>query len=242
MLERLIRLFKSGGNGGATPPKPGLTSYSRYLPGDYIYTADDDGYHVSLVLAHEPDQNGVHVALFEKLERPPTPEQVRELVTVIQHVPMSIGGLNEPILLTHRELETEDFGGYHVYLEATEQAEYIPWHFLERANACSERGDHRRALRILEECIEAFPDFYFARDNAGFAHMSLGELAPAIQRFEQSLELAPDGVAATFSIGECLMKLGRYGEAREWFERALVLKPDLKVAAELRDACRAEEG
>ncbi len=221
---------------------PDVTSapYTRFTPGDYIYTTDEDGYQVSRVLEHEPDANGVHLTLYNPVKSRPTPATLHELVPFVQHVPMSVNGLKNPQLICHRNLSTEDLSGFYTYLQHTDQAEYIPWHYLKRSEEYSQAGNHQAALDLNLECTRDYPNFFQAYDNAAFAHMSLGQYEAAIPLFQQSLELQSDNIHAIFSIGECLFRLEQYSEAQPYFKQALELQPDLQVAKEFLAACGNE--
>ncbi|MFK8056620.1 MAG: tetratricopeptide repeat protein [Saprospiraceae bacterium] len=233
MMKWLRRLF-----GAKENLQQSNAEYTRFHPGDYIYTTDDEGYHVCRVLKYEPDQGGVHLSMYNVVSQQPNAQTLDQLELFIQHAPLSVGGLKNPVHFASVPLTTADFGGYHTYLEATEQADYIPWHFLERGNALDNVQQYPDAIALYEECLVLYPSFFQAMDNMAFSYMSMGQWEPAIQYFRDSLGIEPDGLHATFSLGEALFKSGDKSSAIPYFEKALVLKPDFEIANDFLEACR----
>jgi Flp pilus assembly protein TadD len=88
----------------------------------------------------------------------------------------------------------------------------------------------------IEQLLEADPDDLFLRYALAKAHVSEGNLEPALVQFRLVLEKNPEYVPAYFQMGQALAEAGRGNEARAIVSRGVVVAQrvgDTHAAAEM---------
>jgi Flp pilus assembly protein TadD len=95
----------------------------------------------------------------------------------------------------------------------------------ERAAAYQQRGELRRARRLLDAAVRAAPADPPLRLMRGRLRIEARECAAAFEDFDVARTAAPDWAVAHGLAGTALLCLGRTAEARSAFERSLALDP-----------------
>jgi tetratricopeptide (TPR) repeat protein len=95
----------------------------------------------------------------------------------------------------------------------------------ERAQAYRQRGDARRARRLLDGALAHAPADAPLRIQRGSVRIEARDCAGALEDFEAARRAAPDLAMAHGLAGTALLCLGRPLEARRAFERSLELDP-----------------
>jgi tetratricopeptide (TPR) repeat protein len=98
------------------------------------------------------------------------------------------------------------------------------------------RGEHRKALPLLEEAAKMRPDLFGTHLLLGVCLTSIGRHARGAAALRQAIELNPRSARGHYNLGVALKALGRLAEAETHFTNAVQLDPSYEVAAAaLRD-------
>ncbi len=95
----------------------------------------------------------------------------------------------------------------------------------EQAASLAERGDHARALPILERLLSQSPRDLKVLNLTGIMLTAAGRPSEANRYFEQAIDLNPQFYPALKNLAVNELRLGRVDEARLHFEAALKLIP-----------------
>ena len=90
------------------------------------------------------------------------------------------------------------------------------------------------ASRVLARAVRARPGEVSAQYGLGFAYLSLGRSAEALEAFDKSVALNPQYVEAHTSRAVALALLGRRDDALRAANRALALNPQFVIALNIR--------
>ncbi|SFU34579.1 Tetratricopeptide repeat-containing protein [Pustulibacterium marinum] len=98
------------------------------------------------------------------------------------------------------------------------------------ANVYLETGDSKKAIELMERCLEIDKNFSLAYTNLGFTYQKLGKHKKALEYFDKSIELDPE-VALTYNNrGYSELKLGMFEEALIDINKSLEMFPDNSYA------------
>ena len=89
-----------------------------------------------------------------------------------------------------------------------------------------QRGDHQKAIELLQQSIRLDPTAEQARNNLGIALAGLGRLDEAVASMRKAIELNPGFAVAHFNLGSVLQRANRLPEAMDSLRRAIAAKPD----------------
>ncbi len=202
--------------------------------GDIFYTFHNNQYHLYKLL--KIDEYGTfHVLGYAPLNELPPKEKINELDIRIYHFPIAPAGFPGSMLFAKSTVTNEDLGGYHTYLEMTQQDNAIieeADRLYKKAYYLTDEKKHEEAIANYSKAIELIPTFFEAIDNRAFCKMDLGRWEEAIEDFKLSLQVNPNTVLAEVSIGECYLRLGNFTEAKNQFRKALDIDPNHKAAKE----------
>jgi len=101
------------------------------------------------------------------------------------------------------------------------------------------RGDHAKALALLQEAVGVAPGSADARMLLGVCLWTAGRQEEGLQQLRRAVELDPSGALGHYNLGAMLNLSGRSAEAAEQFQAALALDPDYQRATEALGALRA---
>jgi Flp pilus assembly protein TadD len=123
-----------------------------------------------------------------------------------------------------------------------EEAEELFWSAVERglrereravvdfALAYLEKGEHRRAVDLLDEGRRRFPDSYTITVNTGTVLANSGDLASAEAAFRKAIELVPETTVARNNLALILLRPGRprsdHDEGRRLLAESLEIDPN----------------
>jgi len=89
-----------------------------------------------------------------------------------------------------------------------------------------QRGDHPRAVELLDQSIRLDPTAEQAHNNLGIALAGLGRLDEAIASLRKAAELSPGFAVAHYNLGSVLQRANRFEEAGASLRQAIATKPD----------------
>lgn len=92
------------------------------------------------------------------------------------------------------------------------------------------RGEHARAIDLIELALKDKPDDAEAHAHLGAALQNAGDAEPAIAHLRRSLALKPDQPEAHRNLGLILRGLGRFDEAADHHRQATALNPNYAEA------------
>ncbi|MBN1343695.1 MAG: tetratricopeptide repeat protein [Phycisphaerae bacterium] len=98
---------------------------------------------------------------------------------------------------------------------------------LHEAMTCLSDGRTLRAMELLEDLIDRWPDYAEAYHQRGMAHTLRDDHNRALEDFLSSVQLNPLHFTAMANLGHCCVQLGRYEAARDWYLAALRVHPRL---------------
>jgi tetratricopeptide (TPR) repeat protein len=101
---------------------------------------------------------------------------------------------------------------------------------LERADLLIREGRHDEVLPLLQEAVEARPDWYQAHLALGYELSVRGVLKDALPHLEKAVTLRPEYPDVQYQYGLLLHAAGRNEEAIRTMERALTQNPSYLVA------------
>jgi len=117
--------------------------------------------------------------------------------------------------------------------------------FAPLADAYRKRGDVDRAIAILEEGLEKYPDYVSAHVILGKCFYDKGATERAKVEFEKALQHDSENMVALKFMGDILYAEGRKEEALKYYEKLLAIDPtnkDIgKLVGEMKDEFRARE-
>lgn len=93
------------------------------------------------------------------------------------------------------------------------------------AQKAAERGAFPKALAILTELTQEYPDFAEGWNRRGTLYWQLGEFEKAIDDARRVVALKPDHFGAWQGMGLCQLRLGDVAGARASFRAALKISP-----------------
>jgi hypothetical protein len=96
----------------------------------------------------------------------------------------------------------------------------------EAAEAAEAAGDHDRAVRLYQRCLDADPGDAVAAFNRANCLRALGRVGAAAQDYVRAAKLDPSFVEAWFNLGGMTAEAGHVDSARRHLSRALALDPD----------------
>jgi tetratricopeptide (TPR) repeat protein len=98
------------------------------------------------------------------------------------------------------------------------------------------------AVAMLEQAVQAAPDFADARVDLARACRAAGQPARAREEVRRVLESDPYHHRAWLAYGDALVELGKYADASLAFERARLTDPERRRIEAARNALVADEG
>ncbi len=213
----------------------------KYKEGDIVssFSNEDNMHHVYKILKIDIIENphfiAYHTMIFDPVKDKPKLEDVTHLKKWAHHVPL---GEVTGEVLGNVAVIPEDLDGYYFYLKQIDLKRYLAetgadisqWakkvsETFTQGNQAVDRKDYDLAIRLFEEVIDLYPQYFEAFDNLGLTHMDKGEFSEAISRFQDSLRINSQGLTATFSMGECYFKINDYKKAHELFKKAQSIDP-----------------
>src|SRR5690606_27044554 len=101
----------------------------------------------------------------------------------------------------------------------------------EQAHQLYDAGEYDRALELLREGLQRYPDAVDLHVGIGYVRLAREEYAWGLKAFEQALTLDPDHEDGWVGRGEVLLKFGRVEEALACFRKVdeLGLGEDLEL-------------
>jgi tetratricopeptide (TPR) repeat protein len=127
--------------------------------------------------------------------------------------------------------EAREYGEYLV-----QKLQYYPGNaqlMREAAGALIERGEHARAVKILEGAIEIEPDSAGGWYLLGTSARRAGRAKRAEEALTRAVEMAPGHWRAWKELGMLQLERGKPRKARASLEKVLELRPDDPKAAEI---------
>jgi len=209
-----------------------------FLEGDIFYTSIDNEYHLNKLLVNDKDFNTYHVLKYTPLKSLPQTSEIDNLEVFIYHSPFSKNAFNNPVLLTNKQVKSNDLVGYHEYLRQTQDPNYyipIANNYYQSGLHSTDKNNHIEAIDYYSKAIDLFPQFFEAIDNRAFCKMDLALWTDAIKDFKLSLQENPNSLLAEFSIGECHFKMGEFQKAKEHFEIANKIDPNNETPKKFLD-------
>lgn len=101
-----------------------------------------------------------------------------------------------------------------------------------------QRGDHAKAIDLIEQAIERLPDLADAYINLGAAYLGARKPGIAATRFRRATELDPNSAEAYSNLAYALNELGSRNEAIEAYRQAAHLAPtEPRFLKRLGDIC-----
>jgi tetratricopeptide (TPR) repeat protein len=101
---------------------------------------------------------------------------------------------------------------------------------LYRAERWLRQGRSVEALALLQQCVQDYPDAYYAWLVLGRAYIRQRNDRAAEQALRTALKLAPDSAEVHFHLGIALFHQGHYRAAEEAFRSATQAKPNFAMA------------
>jgi tetratricopeptide (TPR) repeat protein len=89
-----------------------------------------------------------------------------------------------------------------------------------------QRGDHQKAIDLLNQSIRLDPTAEQAYNNRGIALSGLGRADEAIASLRKATELNPGFAVAHYNLGSVLQRANRLDEAADSLRQAITAKPD----------------
>jgi len=114
--------------------------------------------------------------------------------------------------------------------EARSRDAWSPYAWAMSARASLAQGRPTRALTLLVEAVERFPDDVVARTGLGEVLKVRGELAACEAVYREAVERFPDALVARTGLGEVLKARGDLAAAEAVYREALLRFPDAVVA------------
>lgn len=93
-----------------------------------------------------------------------------------------------------------------------------------------QRGDHAKAVDLIQQAIALRPDQAPYHCNIAEAYRNQGNHAQAIEHCREALRIAPQYPEALSNLGLALLESGRAKEAVPYFEEATALRPNFAMA------------
>lgn len=103
------------------------------------------------------------------------------------------------------------------------------------------RGDHRKALPLLESAAKMRPDLFGTHLLLGVCLTAMGHHARGIAALRRAIELNPGSARGHYNLGVALNSYGRLEDAEAHFANALQLDPSYEVAAAALRALRERQ-
>lgn len=91
-------------------------------------------------------------------------------------------------------------------------------------------GQTRKARRLLNALVEAYPLAHDARQYLAAMLLETGDMDTGISHLRTVLRAAPDHPAALYNLANALKQRGRFEDAMPLYRRAVAVKPDLAPA------------
>ncbi|MCF8031718.1 MAG: tetratricopeptide repeat protein [Desulfarculaceae bacterium] len=114
----------------------------------------------------------------------------------------------------------------------------MPEEYLRIGNSASIVGNHRYAIRMLNEAIDLgglpMDKLSQAYTSRGISKSRSNQLTEAVRDFAKALEANPSNAPALYYLGETLRNLGLFTEAIVALNQAIALKPNYARAYYLR--------
>lgn|GEM_PF-3896979 len=96
---------------------------------------------------------------------------------------------------------------------------YLPESFARLADIYLAGGEHKRALEILNQHAESFPDYPTGFWMLGKVHYSLKDKERALKYLHRTLQIIPEHLAALELIGKIYMENGEHALARSYLKQ-----------------------
>ncbi len=93
------------------------------------------------------------------------------------------------------------------------------------------RGDHRKALPILQQAVRLGPELFGTHLLLGLCLSASGRQAQGLASLRRAVQLNPNSARGHYNLGAALKSAGRVKEAETHFAAALQLDPSYEVAA-----------
>ncbi len=103
-------------------------------------------------------------------------------------------------------------------------------------------GQYTKAIEVLTEVSENFPDDYFPLNNLAHAYLYAGMPRKSLPYFDRTIELAPDYPNSRFGRGDALMQVKDYGSAIDDFLQATRIMPEVVYGWKSLVQCYLELG
>ncbi|MBN1345277.1 MAG: sulfatase-like hydrolase/transferase [Phycisphaerae bacterium] len=116
------------------------------------------------------------------------------------------------------------------------------WELIQRAQTFSDRGEHARAIAVIEPHLEAYPADLRAWEILGEGYTALGQTAKALDAYRQAESLSLRKVEVRSWIAAALTALGRYDEAEAALRQALSEDPTSPQALFAMASLRNRQG
>jgi len=101
-------------------------------------------------------------------------------------------------------------------------------------------GQPRPATAILNQAIEARPDYAEAHYNLGIALTQTGDMERAAEQFGIVVKLKPNDANAEANLGAAFAEMGKYAEAKTHLERAVQIDPNQQDAKDNLEALQKQ--
>jgi hypothetical protein len=111
------------------------------------------------------------------------------------------------------------------YAYASEKAPHNRFVEANYAAVLGEHGNYGRALEILNDVVNRYPDLWYGPYNLGYTYYRLGRLPEAEKYFLEAIRLTPYKPDAYLYLGMTRFKLGRTGEAIAAVRQAIAIRP-----------------
>jgi hypothetical protein len=121
----------------------------------------------------------------------------------------------------------EAAAGYRALL-AEQPSQFDALHLL--GVVANQKGDHRRAVDLIERALAIRSDDASAHHNVATAYAMLGDIDAVLAHEERAVALKPDFADAQFNRGKALAELGRWAEASAAYGAVVAAKPDAAEA------------
>jgi Flp pilus assembly protein TadD len=103
-------------------------------------------------------------------------------------------------------------------------------HDVDKALKLAARGEHAKALALLEHSVRDSPDFYMAHNWLGVEYNALHRVSEAVSEFEKMAELDPQCPVAFTNLAVIAYNSGRFGESERYARLAIKGGGDFSIA------------
>jgi len=97
---------------------------------------------------------------------------------------------------------------------------------VDQGNVMLSQEKYQEALKLYQDALTVFPQYFRAYYNLGVVHRLLGQMEEAAASYEKALAIEPEDAEALNNLGVVLKGLGRLEEATACYGKALAIKPD----------------